>query len=408
MLGAARKRIAVAMSGGVDSSVCAWLLAAQGHEVVAMYMRNWDARDETGECQADRDWRDVRRVHRQLPTPQGPHPEPVEWNFSKDYWNEVFVPFLETYSAGLTPNPDVACNRFVKFGVFLERALQLGVDYVATGHYARRIDGPAGSGGPPLLVCAADPRKDQTYFLSQVPGAALGRVLFPLGGMTKSEVRIVAERAGVATAHKRESMGICFVGKKRRFADFLGQYVELTPGKFVSLDGKVLGQHQGAEAFTIGQGARIPGIRATGTRFFVAGKCGGDLIVCPGTDHPALFRPALTVRAHDFHWVAGRSPVAPPGAPVADPRPRTLRCHYRAWHGQALAECTVSLQGDPSDEGSWVVHVDVDVDVRAAAPGQILALYAPLPDGVGPLDMPDDTLPLACLGGGPILPDHVG
>ena len=382
-----RLRVAVAMSGGVDSSVVAWLLAKAGHEVLGVHMRNWDARDEHGVCPSDLDWEDVQRVCDQLPG--GPHPAPLQVEFVQEYWNDVFTPFIEQFSEGVTPNPDVACNREIKFGALRQRASSLEVDCLATGHYARLAPAPGRRPGPesavaspssptiapvrhvlgageiwdPLgtgcqrIVTALDRKKDQSYFLCQVPAPALASVLFPLGSMLKPRVKALAAETGLVTAEKKESMGICFIGK-RRFRDFLGQYIDPSPGHFMTLEGEVLGAHGGFETYTIGQGARVGG---QSMKWFVADKRESDraVVLAPGTNHPALYTTSLTAAAKDFCWSAGSPPFALDGAlEAADPsspkdteeseelsgRRResggSLRCFCCIRYRQSLVPCT--------------------------------------------------------------------
>lgn len=241
----ALQRVVVGMSGGVDSAVTAWLLKRQGHDVHGLFVQSWDSRDETGACQADDDWRQVQVLCEQLAIPC----ERV--SFVATFWTDVFEPMLAEYAAGRTPNPDVDCNRRLKFAAVAQLATR-NADAFATGHYAR-LETP----GPRLLRSPA--HCDQTLFLSGVTSAQLARVQFPLGAMTKPQVRALAREAGLPNAERRSSTGICFVGK-RRFGEFLAQYAQLTPGAFVDADsGAVVGHHNGAQQFTVGQRARIGG-----------------------------------------------------------------------------------------------------------------------------------------------------
>jgi tRNA (5-methylaminomethyl-2-thiouridylate)-methyltransferase len=281
------------MSGGVDSSVVAHLLKDQGLDVFGIHMQNWDEEEERGahtgpgHCSSAQDLLDVRATCEHIGI------ELHHVKFVREYWNDVFEPFVQGYMDGVTPNPDIACNREIKFKKLLEHARSLGASTLATGHYAR-LDH---SGATSRLLKAVDEVKDQTYFLSTVPAHALRRALFPLGALRKDEVRDIALRAGLPTARKRESMGICFVGKRRSFGDFLSEYVPegYAAGNLVSVeDGAVLGTHRGAFLYTPGQGARLGG--APG-KWFVAGKRGRDVLLALGTHHPALFADEVLVGA---------------------------------------------------------------------------------------------------------------
>ena len=410
-------RVVVGMSGGVDSSVSAYLLKARGFDVVGLHMVNWDEADETGHrgrrpcAVSQQEYADVRTVCARLGVPAH------QCNFVQDYWNDVFAPMLDGYDAGITPNPDVLCNRHIKFDAFLRHAVEvLGADYVATGHYAR-----TDSAG--RLIAGVDRDKDQSYFLCGVEAAALrgdasggiggsGRVLFPCGALRKEQVRRIARVAGLAeVAEKKDSYGICFVGK-RNFAEFIAEYVPLRPGRFVSVeDGSTVGPpegHQGFATYTVGQGARISGAaqkwyvvdkRVMPADAAAGGRLGGgalshDVVVAQGRDHPALFADVATVRADTFNWVAGTppEPLLTAGA--------SMRVQSRVRYRQELEWCTVSLQWcesiDEENEGSGVSGGDsrwlrlvaqFDEPQFAVAPGQILALY----DGD------------VCLGGGAVV-----
>ncbi|TPX67858.1 hypothetical protein SpCBS45565_g03467 [Spizellomyces sp. 'palustris'] len=325
--GTRRKKVILGMSGGVDSSVSAYMLLKEGYEVEGVYMRNWDERDENGVCPSEEDWKDVLRVCDKL----GIKSHRVD--FSKEYWINVFDAFLENLAMGRTPNPDIACNREIKFGSFFDRfirrgdsgevksgttafdgndqyaqsrssekSIQADADLIATGHYARLHHLPDGRA---LLLRAVDKTKDQTYYLSTVPSTALQRTLFPIGAYLKSTVKRIAAEAGLHTAAKRESMGICFVGK-RDFGDFIDDYLVQRHGAFVSVDGEVKGEHRGISKYTIGQRARIPG---EVEKWYVAEKDPkrNIIYIASGRSHPALCRRSLGVK--NWHWVSGAEPV---------------------------------------------------------------------------------------------------
>ncbi len=332
--------VVVGLSGGVDSAVAALLLKAQGHRVTAVFMKNWEEDDGDGHCAAAADLRDAEAVCRRLDIPLR------AVNFSAEYWERVFQQFLAEYRAGRTPNPDVACNREIKFRAFLEYALDLGAETIATGHYARLGPGP-------VLRTARDADKDQTYFLSAVPAPALARTVFPLGGMTKAEVRARARAAGLPVHAKRDSTGICFIGE-RRFRDFLARYLAPRPGPVVSVEGRPLGRHEGLMYYTIGQRQGL-GIGGAGGAWYVAGKdtAGNTLIVAQGRDHPALWSGGLTASAP--HWIG-----PPPALPLA--------CTARIRHRQAPAPCRVAAR----DGG---LEVAFETPQWAVAPGQVVAFY---------------------------------
>lgn len=231
------------MSGGVDSSVTALLLKEQGYDVVGIFMKNWDDTDENGVCTATEDYKDVAKVAAQIGIPY------YSVNFEKEYWDRVFEYFLAEYRAGRTPNPDVMCNKEIKFKAFLDYAMELGADYVATGHYAQV---EKDENGVVHMLRGVDNNKDQTYFLSQLSQEQLAKTMFPLGGMQKPEVRAIAERAGLATAKKKDSTGVCFIGEKN-FKQFLSNYLPAKKGKMVTLDGEEKGTHDGLMYYTIGQ-----------------------------------------------------------------------------------------------------------------------------------------------------------
>ena len=242
-------RVVVGMSGGVDSSVTAHVLKEQGYDVIGIFMKNWDDTDENGVCTATEDYNDVIEVCNQIGIPY------YAVNFEKEYWDKVFTYFLDEYKKGRTPNPDVMCNKEIKFKAFLDHAMNLGADYVATGHYARihrHEDGHV------EMLRGVDNNKDQTYFLNQLSQQQLSKVMFPIGDIEKSEVRRIAEEQGLVTAKKKDSTGICFIGEKN-FKTFLSQYLPAQPGDMITLDGKKMGKHSGLMYYTIGSEERRVG-----------------------------------------------------------------------------------------------------------------------------------------------------
>jgi tRNA-uridine 2-sulfurtransferase len=295
-----KQRVVVGMSGGVDSSVTALLLKEQGYEVVGLFMKNWEDDDTDEYCPAKQDLIDAVSVADRI----GIDIEAV--NFSKEYKDKVFANFLAEYQSGRTPNPDILCNSEIKFRAFLDHALGLGADLIATGHYARvrEVDGLF------QLMKAEDGGKDQSYFLYRLNQKQLSRTLFPLGGLYKREVREIARKAGLATSEKKDSTGICFIGE-RPFREFLNRYLPREPGEMRTPEGKVVGQHEGLMYYTLGQrqGLGIGGGKeGTGEPWFVAGKDmqNNVLIVVQGHDHPSLLSDSL--RATDLHWIAGHDP----------------------------------------------------------------------------------------------------
>lgn len=340
-------KVVVGMSGGVDSSVAAYLLKEQGHEVIGLFMKNWDETDEWGRCTADEDYADVRRVAAQIGIPY------YAVNFEKEYKERVFSYFLSEYRKGRTPNPDVMCNPEIKFGEFLKKALELGADRVAMGHYARVRE----RDGLYDLLRGVDARKDQSYFLHRLDQAQLSKALFPLGEITKQEVRRIAERIGLATAKKRDSTGICFIGE-RDFKEFLHRYLPAQPGEIRNVDdGHVIGSHDGLMYYTYGQrsGLGIGGI-GTGEPWFVAEKSleRNILYVAQGEKHPSLYATSLT--AEQVNWIAG----APPALSFAC----TAKFRYR----QPDQAVEVLVRGD----GAEVVFREPQ---KAITPGQAVVFY---------------------------------
>lgn len=333
------KTVVVGMSGGVDSSVTALLTKLQGYKVIGLFMKNWDETNPDGTCSADRDYQDVIRVCEQLDIPY------YSVNFVKEYWDGVFAEFLNDYRKGLTPNPDVLCNREIKFKVFLQRAKLLGADYLATGHYCRLKEGK--------LVKGADLNKDQTYFLYAVNRSAFQHVLFPIGHLPKPKVRELAHRFNLATSAKKDSTGICFIGE-RNFKDFLSQYIESVKGNFVDLTGKVLGQHDGTCFYTLGQRKGM-GIGGPGDAWFVVAKNfdKNEVVLAQGQDHPALYADGLT--AIELNWL-----VAPP----QDEFKARAKIRYR----QMEQDCTVTVLDAR-------VEVLFDRPQRAMTPRQSVVFY---------------------------------
>ncbi|MGY1490355.1 tRNA 2-thiouridine(34) synthase MnmA [Methylobacillus pratensis] len=295
-----KKKVIVGMSGGVDSSVAALLLKEQGYEVVGLFMKNWEDDDTDEYCPAKQDLIDAAAVADKL----GIEIEAV--NFSKEYKERVFANFLEEYSAGRTPNPDILCNSEIKFKAFLDHAMALGGDLMATGHYAQVRE----KNGLFQLMKADDGTKDQSYFLYRLNQAQLSKTLFPLGHLLKREIRDIARRAGLPTSEKKDSTGICFIGE-RPFQEFLSRYLPRAPGEIQTPEGKVVGQHNGLMYYTMGQrqGLGIGGSKeSNGEPWFVAGKDmqRNVLIVVQGHGHPLLLNDGLV--AGNLHWIAGEEP----------------------------------------------------------------------------------------------------
>ena len=344
----ASTNVIVGMSGGVDSSVSALLLKEQGYRVEGLFMKNWEEDDGTEYCTAKDDFADARAVSDKLGIPL--HGA----NFAAEYWDNVFEHFLEEYRAGRTPNPDILCNREIKFKAFLDYALMLGADCIATGHYTRR----GTEQGRATLLKGLDPNKDQSYFLHAVGYDELERTLFPVGENEKPEVRLLAEKHGLVTARKKDSTGICFIGE-RRFSDFLKQYLPAQPGDIYSLEGECLGTHQGLMYHTIGQrqGLGIGGLsNHSEAPWYVVDKdlANNRLLVVQGNDHPALFKSSLTTSA--VYWVAGEPPALP------------LACHAKVRYRQADQACSVQREG----AGYKVIF---DEPQRAVTPGQSVVFY---------------------------------
>ena len=346
-------RVMVGMSGGVDSSVAALLLLEQGYHVEGLFMKNWDEDDDTEYCTAKADLADAQAVCGKLGITL--HTA----NFAAEYWDNVFEHFIEEYRAGRTPNPDILCNREIKFKAFLDYAGALGAELIATGHYARIATRPGLAGPRTLLLKGLDANKDQSYFLSAVNETSLARSLFPVGELEKSAVRALAARHGFVTHDKKDSTGICFIGE-RKFKDFLQRYLPAQPGNIETLEGEVLGRHQGLMYHTYGQrqGLGIGGMPHYGDApWYVVGKdlARNVLLVVQGNDHPALFSSALL--ATQTAWINHEAPALP------------LECTAKIRYRQADQACTVTARGDDT------VSVRFAQPQRAVTPGQTIVFY---------------------------------
>lgn len=348
--------VVVGMSGGVDSSVAALLLKEHGCRVTGLFMKNWDEVDEDGQCNAEADYEDVARVCESIGIPY------YSTNFTKEYWDQVFVHFVKEYEAGRTPNPDILCNREIKFDAFLKKAVSFGADYLATGHYARIFLEPSetDSDVKPLLAKGVDSGKDQTYFIHAIHRNILKKVSFPIGHLQKSEVREIAKKHGLSTHAKKDSTGICFIGE-RKFRDFLSRYVAAKPGEFRNLDGTVVGRHRGSAFYTIGQ-RRGLGLGGDGPCWYVIAKDVEKNIVFVerGDDHPSLYKAGL--KAKESSWIDLQAPMA--GSEV-------LKCRAKIRHRQADQNCQVRF----IDESQKILQVDFDQPQRAVAPGQSIVFY---------------------------------
>ncbi|WP_019530117.1 tRNA 2-thiouridine(34) synthase MnmA [Dasania marina] len=342
------RKVIVGMSGGVDSSVAALLLQQQGYVVEGLFMKNWDEDDGTEYCTAKDDLADAEQVCKKLGIPL--HTA----NFAAEYWDNVFEHFLEEYKAGRTPNPDILCNREIKFKAFLEYALTLGADYTATGHYVRRSADDSNA----QLLKGLDDNKDQSYFLHAVGGEEIGKTLFPVGEMEKPAVRALAEQHDLVTHNKKDSTGICFIGE-RRFKDFLEQYLPAQPGAIEDVAGKPMGEHSGLMFHTIGQrqGLGIGGVRGAGDEpWYVVDKdlARNVLIIAQGKHHPRLYKTGLVLS--EIHWINHLAPELP------------FSCMAKTRYRQQDQACQIRVDGD----GYKVVF---EQPQRAITPGQSLVLY---------------------------------
>lgn len=344
-------RVVVGMSGGVDSSVSALLLKQQGFDVVGVFMKNWDDTDDSGVCTATEDYEDVKKVADKIGIPY------YAVNFEKEYWDRVFQYFLNEYKKGRTPNPDVMCNKEIKFKSFLDFAMDLNADYIAMGHYAKtRVD----ENGVVHMMRPKDGNKDQTYFLSQLSQDQLKKVIFPLADLTKPQVREIAKEAGLITAGKKDSTGICFIGE-RNFKKFLSEFLPAQGGEMVTPDGKVVGHHAGLMYYTIGQrsGLGLGSTKESTAPWFVVGKDleNNKLIVEQGYDSDLLYSDSLDGSDVSFFT----------GMPDQD-----LNIHCTAKFRYRQPDVGVTLH---YDHDSQTVHVEFDEPARAVTPGQEIVFY---------------------------------
>ena len=346
----ATKKVICGMSGGVDSSVSAFILQQQGYQVEGLFMKNWEEDDDTDYCTAAADLADAQAVCDKLGI------KLHKINFAAEYWDNVFEHFLNEYKAGRTPNPDILCNKEIKFKAFLEYAAEdLGANYIATGHYVRR----RGADDNAQLLRGLDANKDQSYFLYTLSSKQVGQSLFPVGDIEKPIVRAIAEDLGLITAKKKDSTGICFIGE-RKFKDFLARYLPAQPGNIRTVEGDIIGRHDGLMYHTLGQrkGLGIGGVKGAGEEaWYVVEKdlVNNELIVAQGHDHSALLSTGLI--AQQLHWV-DRQPIREP-----------LRCTVKTRYRQTDVPCTI----EPIDDES--IKVIFDEPQIAVTPGQSAVFY---------------------------------
>lgn len=344
-------RVVVGMSGGVDSSVSALLLKEQGYDVVGVFMKNWDDTDDSGVCTATEDFEDVKRVADKIGIPY------YSINFEKEYWNKVFEYFLSEYKRGRTPNPDIMCNKEIKFKSFLDFAMKLDADYIAMGHYAKTV---TDKNGVVHMMRPKDGNKDQTYFLSQVTQEQLKKAIFPLADLSKPQVRMIAEQAGLATAKKKDSTGICFIGE-RNFKNFLSEFLPAMGGNIVTSDGRIVGKHSGLMYYTIGQrsGLGLGGNQSSCAPWFVVGKNlqKNELIVEQGYDSDLLYASSLDASEVSFFT----------GLPSND---TTIHCTAKFRYRQPDVAVTMNY-----NKANNTVHVEFDELARAVTPGQAIVFY---------------------------------
>lgn len=345
-----REKVIIGLSGGVDSSVSAYLLKAAGYEIEALFMKNWEQDDYPGFCAAAKDLEDAQSVCDILDIPLH------TVNFSKEYWQHVFQVFLDEYAKGITPNPDVLCNKEIKFKYFLEHAIHLGADWIATGHYARRVEKEDGV----ALYQTKDMNKDQTYFLHGIERKALDKTLFPLGSYLKSEVREIAKQLELPNHDKKDSTGICFIGEKN-FKSFLNDFLLAKPGDIITPDGKKIGEHQGIIFYTIGQrqGLGLGGLKGAQDKpWFVVGKNTqtNELIVTQGEHHPILYAQGLI--CGPVHWLKEIKNTDFP-----------LSCQAKIRYRQSSQHCLLSH----NNNGEHCIYFSNPQ--RAITPGQYIVFY---------------------------------
>lgn len=343
-----KKIVFLGLSGGVDSAVAGLFLKEQGYQVEAVFMKNWESDDNDAYCTAEEDAKDAQKVAEHLNIPLH------TVNFSKDYWNNVFEHFLNEYQAGRTPNPDILCNSEIKFKAFLNYALAAGADKIATGHYARLRRSEHGF----ELLKGLDDNKDQSYFLHLLNQEQLSHSLFPIGELTKPEIRAIAKKAQLPNFAKKDSTGICFIGE-RRFKQFLSEYLPAKPGIIKTTENEIIGQHEGLMYYTIGQrkGINIGGIKGKEELpWYVVEKDLNEniLIITQDTQHPRLFKNSLT--ANQLHWISGQLPRFP------------LECHAKIRYRQADQPCCVALKDKQ-------ILTTFETPQRAVTPGQSIVFY---------------------------------
>lgn len=338
--------VVVGMSGGVDSSVSALLLKQQGYNVIGLFMKNWEESNQEGHCSSTKDYEDVVRVCEKIGIPY------YSVNFVQEYWDLVFFHFVKELKQGFTPNPDILCNREIKFQVFLEKAFQIGADYLATGHYCQIQT----KHGFSTLFKGADPDKDQSYFLYTLKKETLEKVLFPIGHLPKKQVREIAKEYGLATAEKKDSTGICFIGK-RNFKEFISQYIPYQKGLFLDVEGKKIGEHEGMAYYTIGQRKGL-GIGGPGEAWFVVDKdaVSNTVTLAQGENHPALYAEDLI--ATDISWIDGIGPLCFPFA-----------CKAKIRYRQAEQDCVLEKKEDGT------LLVTFANPQRAITPRQSIVFY---------------------------------
>ncbi|CRK99759.1 CLUMA_CG013009, isoform A [Clunio marinus] len=352
------KKVALGLSGGVDSAVSAYLLKQKGFHVTGIFMKNWDETDEKGFCSSDQEYEDALHISTKLGIPL------KQINYVKEYWNEVFCNFIKDYEEGLTPNPDILCNKQIKFNLFFKYAIHsLKFDAIATGHYAQSSFGSFleyfKDNTDARLLQASDSFKDQTFFLSQIPQNALRRCMFPIGSLNKHQVKEIAEKIGLQKiAQKKESIGICFIGD-RTFQSFISEYIDAKPGNFVDIEtGKIVGSHQGIHNWTVGQRCNIGGVIKP---FFVYRKepTTSTIYVASGTDNPFLWTDIFYTK--DSFWIRN-SPLT---------SKNLLKCQFRFQHTKPLTACTVYKANVTGDK----LLIKLEEPLRSITPGQYAVFY---------------------------------